>query len=431
MPENGTVSVSAFEANEYSGIAREHADLLLELSMELSRASTLVEVTTASMAAAKRAFTESVGTIICRRADSGDELEILAVSELPGQVFENWQRFSIDADAPLAHAVRKSQLLALESPSAWELHYPHLMDLLAETGHRAQLIAPMIAGGTAIGAIGVAFAADQTFCPADTKLASALAGQCAIAIERARLFEKEKEARMVAENANRIKSDFLASLSHELRTPLNAIGGYTELMQLEIHGPVTEEQRAALDRIQSSQRHMQGLINAVLEFSRIEAGVVQFHIEQVSLEETIRICEAVISPQLQEKKLDYSPARIDSSILVQADAEKLRQIMINLLGNAVKYTDPGGRISVLLETDSDNAYLRVTDTGHGISPGNLEIIFDPFVRLQTAAVASPGAGLGLAISRSLARGMSCDLSVESHLGEGSTFSLRVPLAGMY
>ena len=114
-------------------------------------------------------------------------------------------------------------MLALESPAAWELHYPHLIGLLAETGHRAQLIAPMIAGGTAIGAIGVAFAADQTFCPADTKLASALAGQCAIAIERARLFEKEKEARMVAEHANRIKSDFLASLSHELRTPLAAL----------------------------------------------------------------------------------------------------------------------------------------------------------------------------------------------------------------
>lgn len=421
--------MGALEPTEHSGVAREHADLLLELSMELSRASTMVEVTTASMAAARRAFSESAGTIICRRTDAGDELEILAVSDLPGQVFENWQRFSINADAPLAHAVKEGRLLALESPSAWQQAYPHLMDLLATTGHRAQLITPMIAGGTAIGAIGIAFAADQRFTPSEKKLASALAGQCAIAIERARLFEKEKEARMVAENANRIKSDFLASLSHELRTPLNAIGGYAELMQLGIHGPVSEAQQKTLERIQASQRHMQGLINAVLEFSRIEAGVVQFHVEQIPLEETIRICEAVISPQLQEKHVDYTPARIDPSITVQADAEKLRQILINLLGNAVKYTEPGGRVSLVLETDSDNAYLRVTDTGHGISPGNLEIIFDPFVRLQTAAVSSAGAGLGLAISRSLARGMDSDLSVESQLGEGSTFTLKVPRGG--
>ena len=399
--------------------------------MELSRASTMVEVTTASMAAVKRAFGESAGTIICRRTDAGDELEILAVSELPGQVFENWQRFSVNANAPLAHAVSEARLVALESRSAWEIAYSHLMDLLEATGHRAQLIAPMIAGGNAIGAIGIAFATDQSFSDSDTRLASALAGQCAIAIERARLFETEKEARMVAENANRIKSDFLASLSHELRTPLNAIGGYAELMQLGIHGPVSNAQQNTLERIQASQRHMQGLINAVLEFSRIGAGVVQFHIEQIPLEETIRICEAVISPQLQEKHIDYSPARIDPSIIVQADAEKLRQILINLLGNAVKYTDPGGRVSLILETDSDSAYLRVTDTGHGISPGNLEIIFDPFVRLQTAAVSSPGAGLGLAISRSLARGMGSDLFVESKLGEGSTFTLKVPLGGTY
>jgi signal transduction histidine kinase len=431
VPETGNGSVSAFEAPEYSGIAREHADLLLELSMELSRASTLVEVTAACMAAAKRAFSNSVGTIICRRTDAGDELEILAVSELPGQVFENWQRFSIDSNAPLAHAVSEARLVALESPSAWENAYPHLIELLETTGHRAQLISPMIAGGAAIGAIGIAFATDQSFSSSDKKLVCALAAQCAIAIERARLFDKEKEARMVAENANRIKSDFLASLSHELRTPLNAIGGYAELMQLGIHGPVSEAQQNTLDRIQASQRHMQGLINAVLEFSRIEAGVVQFQIEDISLEETLRICEAVISPQLQERHVDYTPARIDPSITVQADAEKLRQILINLLGNAVKYTDPGGRVSLVLETDADSAYLRVSDTGHGISAGNLEIIFDPFVRLQTAAVSSPGAGLGLAISKSLARGMASDLVVESQLGEGSTFTLKVPLGGTH
>jgi len=418
-PERGETASGTDNANA-------RAERLLELSSSLSSASTLAEVSDAVMAGARSAFPDSAGTIIIRRSAREDELEIFAVSDLPGQVFENWRRFTIDEDAPVAECVREGKVIAMNSPDAWKARYPHLMPLLEQTGHRAQLVAPLIAAGSTIGAVGIAFREDQDFTNDEKQFAAALAGQCAIALERARLYEKEHEAREAAEHANRAKSDFLASLSHELRTPLNAIGGYAELLQLGIHGPVSTEQAEALERIQASQRHIQGLISSVLELSRVDAGMTHFDMQTVELEEILTMCDALTAPQMRQKKLCYTRESTESSIELIADPEKLRQILLNLLTNAIKYTDSNGRVSLSVESDADFVRIKVSDSGRGIAAADFDRIFEPFVRIQSSGGVDAGVGLGLPISRRLARGMGGELKVESTLGGGSTFVLSIP-----
>ena len=248
----------------------------------------------------------------------------------------------------------------------------------------------------------------------------------ALAAERAARLDAE-QARMVAEQANRAKSDFLAVMSHELRTPLNAIGGYAELVELGIHGPVTPQQRDALDRIQRSQRMLLGLINQVLNYARIETGNVHYNLGPIPLDEAFRSAEALVAPQIREKGLRFESSGVAADVVAQADGEKLQQIILNLLTNAVKFTERGGTVRLDIEPDDDTVRVRVSDTGIGIPPEKIEVIFDPFIQVDPNYTRTrDGVGLGLAISRDLARGMGGDLSVSSVEGKGSTFTLVVP-----
>ena len=242
--------------------------------------------------------------------------------------------------------------------------------------------------------------------------------------------EAAESAQHDAEQANRAKSEFLAVMSHELRTPLNAIGGYAELMQLGIHGPVTNEQLVALERIQRSQRHLLGLINGVLNYSRVEAGAVHYEVADVPLEETLATCEALIAPQVRAKRLDFANHACPPGTMVRADREKLQQVVLNLLSNSVKFTEAGGRVELACAAAPNGMMsVRVRDTGRGIPAEQLERVFQPFVQVEAGLTRTQdGVGLGLAISRDLARGMGGDLTVESEERRGSTFTLTVPLA---
>ena len=237
--------------------------------------------------------------------------------------------------------------------------------------------------------------------------------------------EAEK-ARRAAEEANRVKSEFLAVMSHELRTPLNAIGGYAELMELGVQGPVSKEQRELLERIQRNQRHLLGLINQVLNYARIETGNLRFDITDVPLNEVLSTTEALIFPQLRAKGVRYKYSGCDASVTVRADQEKLQQILLNLLANAMKFTDRGGSISVATDCGESHVKIFVRDTGIGIAPEKLAKIFEPFVQADPNYTREyEGVGLGLAVSRDLAKGMDATLDVESKQGVGSTFILTM------
>jgi PAS domain S-box-containing protein len=229
-----------------------------------------------------------------------------------------------------------------------------------------------------------------------------------------------------AEAANRAKAEFLATMSHELRTPLNAIGGYVDLISLGIRGPVTEQQIDDLKRIRRSQQHLLGIINDLLNFSRIEAGRLTYEFAHVPLREILDSVASMVEPLAFAKTITMNwPRNVQSD--VYTDRAKAEQILLNLLTNAIKFTGDGGQIDVTHRVGQEHTSIEVKDTGVGIPQDKLGSIFEPFVQIgRTHTSLHEGTGLGLAISRDLAHAMAGELSVESEPGNGSTFTLVLP-----
>ena len=282
----------------------------------------------------------------------------------------------------------------------------------------AQII-PMIARGRTLGALTlVSGEQGRNLIAADESLAMELATRAAIAIDNAQLYR-------AALTASESKSAFLASMSHELRTPLNAIIGYQSLLRDGLSGPVTDGQLSQLSRIRASADHLLSLIDEVLTFSRVDVGKELVQREQVNLRPVINEAISMVAPVAAARGLKLRDESTDAEMYT--DSFKLRQILLNLLSNAVKFSDTG-EIVVRSNLDHDSVEISVADSGIGIAEQNLERVFDPFWQVeQRSTRRAGGTGLGLSVSRSLARLLGGDIVVDSQLGKGSTFTAIIPL----
>ena len=245
--------------------------------------------------------------------------------------------------------------------------------------------------------------------------------------ERRRAEREVRHARARAEEANRAKAEFLAVMSHELRTPLNAISGYVDLLTLGVDGPLTEKQSASLARIQLNQQHLLGMIDDVLNFAKIEAGKLKVEVQTVLVHDVIATLEAPFRPELEKKELVFSCDPCDPTLSVRADPEKLRQILVNFLANAMKFTPTGGSIVVGADRYDGLVRIWVSDSGVGIPNDQIERVFEPFFQVERGTTRRyPGIGLGLAIASDFARAMDGEVRLESTVGKGSIASVLLP-----
>jgi signal transduction histidine kinase/CHASE3 domain sensor protein len=291
--------------------------------------------------------------------------------------------------------------------------------LMRDLKFRSALVVPMIARGRTLGALTlVSTEKGRRYGDEDVALATELATRAALAIDNAQLYRS-------ALGASEAKSAFLATMSHELRTPLNAIIGYQSLLKEGIDGELNEPQLAQLGRIRASADHLLGLIDEVLTFSRVEAGKEVVHREDTSLRSIINEAVTMIAPMAEAKGLSARAEGDEARLFT--DASKVRQILLNLLSNAVKFTD-SGEIVIRSRLDGECVEVSVIDTGIGIASDNFERIFDPFWQVEQRPTRKVGGtGLGLSVSRTLARLVGGDIRVESELGKGATFVVTLPL----
>jgi len=418
--DNALLYVEAIDARRNAERAADRTRRLQRLTAMLARSLTEHEVLDIVVEQGIVAVGAQAGIVMLLDRD-GTHMSAARSLGYPETALEQIRRIPIDCPFPVRDALNGESIFLATAeewtdryaPPAWNLSPTH-----------AAAVLPLSGGSAPFGALSIRFSSSHVFDADEREFLVALARQCGQALERARLLAAERTARTEAEDANRAKMEFLATMSHELRTPLNAIGGYAELLEMGIRGPVSTAQRQDLQRIQHSQQQLLSLINDVLNFAKLEAGKVEVNPKAIDVRETVRAIEPLLAPQLAAKNLSFNSRGPSLPMIALADDDKLRQVLLNLLSNAVKFTPEGGEIALLAEHDATHVRIVVRDTGIGIADQYLDRIFDPFVQLERRLTnVVSGTGLGLAISRDLARAMGGDITVASEPGRGSAFTV--------
>ena len=420
-------------ASEHASEARiaaeesEHRAERLQVATEvLTTALDLADVANLIVDQAMRALGATSGALATIE-EYGREICFRAVRNV--SIVQVNSTLAIDCALPICAAVREREPIALESAEEVARRFPDAVAQHEVDGVRSVAAFPLKLNGDVRGTLLVRFNNDHTISAADRSLMAAMSRIAAETFERVRLFEAERDARYAAESANRAKAAFLASMSHELRTPLQAALGFAQLVRSGVYGDVNEQQSEVLGRVERSQTHLSLLIDDILDFARLEAGRVRIEAKPVAVGDVIADLAPLVEPQAAKKNIELSLLPPVAGLVVMADRQRLQQILINLVGNAVKFTPENGTIRVGVQKDGTTASVFIQDTGMGIPADRLEAIFEPFVQVEDSLTrTASGAGLGLAISRDLARAMGGDLLVMSELGKGSTFTLVLPVA---
>jgi signal transduction histidine kinase len=361
--------------------------------------------------------------------DDEATFEVVVHTGVPADVAAQWRSFPNAGALPFPHVARTRSPLFLDRAGYGTL-FPSIADQFSAYGFHGSAILPLMASGRLLGALSFEFAEPHAFADPEREFLLTIANQAAQALDRARLLESARQARQAAEQAQRAQANLLAVMSHELRTPLNTISGYIDLMLAEVGGPMPELYAHYAERMRSAQKYLVGLIDNVLRFARAEAGQVSYTIATHSAAQLLHTLEQLVAPQVSARRLQLIIEPVEPELLLRADLDKVIQILLNLLANAIKYTEPNGRITVSGRRAGSVVQIHVADTGRGIPAEALERIFEPFVKIEPPpAQENESLGLGLAISRDLARAMTGELAATSRLGQGSCFTLSLPAAG--
>ena len=429
-------SAEALEES-YAGLERKVEDRTAELRETLEQQTATAEVLRvisqsptnvqpvleAVSAAARRFCGADDATIVLREG-----AELLQVAHDGGLALVDDARFPFDRSSTIGHATIDARTIHIPDVTSLDpSEYALTQALSKEVGVRALLAAPMLREDSAIGCILLRKPEPGAFTSRQIELLETFAAQAVIAIENVRLFTEIQEKSHQLEVASQHKSQFLANMSHELRTPLNAIIGYTEMMADGLYGEVGEKAQGVLERVQNNGRHLLGLINDVLDLSKIEAGQLSLTVEQYSVADMVATVLSATESLARTKGLALRSAVAPGLPTGNGDARRLTQVLLNLVGNAIKFTDAGS-VEVRAVRAADRFEFAVVDSGFGIAPEDQARIFDEFQQVDNSSTRKKGGtGLGLSISRKIVELHGGRITVDSEVGKGSTFKVIVPI----
>ena len=330
-----------------------------------------------------------------------------------------------ETETELGHAARENTPIEIVDLAA--APSGPLREAAFLAGYKSALIVPLIRGERVFGALVIQRRAAGHFARSTVDILQTFASQSVLAIQNARLFREIEEKGHQLQIASQHKSQFLANMSHELRTPLNAILGYAELLLDGIYGELSEKARGVLERVQSNGKHLLGLINDVLDLSKIEAGQLTLAIEDYAIPAVVHSVVSATESLAKAKGLNLASSVPRNLPMARGDERRLTQVLLNLVGNAIKFTDTG-QVGISVALADGRFDLAVSDTGPGIAPADQARIFEEFQQVDNSSTRRKGGtGLGLSISKKIVELHGGTISVDSELGKGSTFHVVIPI----